>query len=124
MLIDGGAPTSASYMSHTLPMPHDRPDIALCTAMAGELLGLKLIYMDSGSGAKQSVSPEMIKRVASKINIPIIVGGGIRTPEAAIQTANAGADMIVVGNAIEQDPQLVLEMSKAIRKLNHPVRSR
>ncbi|MEM6725466.1 MAG: geranylgeranylglyceryl/heptaprenylglyceryl phosphate synthase, partial [Bacteroidota bacterium] len=89
MLVDGGAPTSASYMSHTLPIPHDKPDIALCTAMAGELLGLRLIYMDSGSGAKQSVSPEMIKRVSSKINIPIIVGGGIRTPEAAIQAANA-----------------------------------
>lgn len=124
MLIDGGAPTSASYMSHTQPIPNDKPDIALCTAMAGELLGLRLIYMDSGSGAKKRVSPEMIQMVSSKINIPVIVGGGIRTPEAALSAAKSGADMIVVGNAIERDTQLVLEMSKAIRSIKSAVRSR
>src|SRR5207342_938555 len=77
MLIDGGAPTTVSYITNSLPIPADKLEIALCTAMAGEMLGMKLIYMDAGSGARKSISTEMIERVSAAIEIPLIVGGGI-----------------------------------------------
>ena len=116
MLIDGGIMTSVQYMSNTSPIPANKEDIALCTAMAGELLGLKQIYMDAGSGAKNPISESMINTVSSAINIPLIVGGGISTPEKAAANAKAGADVIVVGNAIEKDPQLIIDISKAIHE--------
>lgn len=115
MLIDGGAPTTASYISNSQPIPANKSDIALCTALAGELMGLKLIYLDAGSGAKQQVPAPMIQAVSQAIRIPMIVGGGIRTPEKAHAAANAGADVIVVGNAIEKDPGLLQEMAAAVR---------
>lgn len=114
MLIDGGAPTTVSYISNTLPIPSDKKDIAACTAMAGELLGMQLIYMDSGSGAKKAIPSDMIKGVSTQINLPIIVGGGIRTPEQAYESAGAGATVIVVGNAIEKDTGLIGDISFAI----------
>ena len=114
MVIDGGAPTTVSYMSNSNPIPADKNDIALCTAMAGEMLGLRLIYMDAGSGAKMPISETMIERVASNIDIPLIVGGGIRTPEKAYLNCKAGADIIVVGNAIEKDASLIKELSHAV----------
>src|SRR3990170_5461828 len=83
MVIDGGAPTTVSYISNATPIPADKADIALCTAMAGEMLGMKLIYMDAGSGAKKAISEEMISSVAGNIEIPLIVGGGIRDAEKA-----------------------------------------
>ncbi len=116
MLIDGGIMTSVQYMSNTSPIPANKDDIALCTAMAGELLGLKQIYMDAGSGAKNPISESMINTVSSAINIPLIVGGGISTPEKAAANSKAGADVIVVGNAIEKDPQLIIDLSKAIHE--------
>ncbi len=103
MVIDGGAPTTVSYISNALPIPADKNEIALCTAMAGEMLGMKLIYMDAGSGARRPISTEMIERVSLNIEIPLIVGGGIQDPEKVYLNAKAGADMIVVGNAIEKD---------------------
>ena len=89
----------------------------MCTALAGEMLGLKLIFMDAGSGAKHPISEKMIRGVSSKLSIPLIVGGGIRTPERALASAKAGADIIVVGNAIEKDPLLVREISNAVHSL-------
>jgi putative glycerol-1-phosphate prenyltransferase len=86
----------------------------MCTAMAGEMLGMKLIYMDAGSGAKRPVSAELIKRVSKSINVPLIVGGGIISPEQAFLSSNAGADIIVVGNAIEKDRSLISEISSAV----------
>ena len=121
MLIDGGVATTVTYMSNTNPIPRDKNDIALCTAVAGELLGLKMIYMDAGSGAKIPISESMISAVSKNINIPLIVGGGIRTPEKALANVKAGADMIVVGNAIESDPGLVNEISHAVHSMNTPV---
>jgi putative glycerol-1-phosphate prenyltransferase len=115
MLIDGGAPTTVSYISNTWPIPYDKSDIALCTALAGEMLGLKLIYMDAGSGAKQAISTNMITTVAKAVNIPLIIGGGILTPEEAAERAKAGADLIVVGNAIEKDPALIREIAQAVK---------
>lgn len=117
MVIDGGAATTVSYISNATPIPADKPDIALCTALAGEMLGMKLIYMDSGSGAKKAISEEMIAVVANNIKIPIIVGGGIRDAEKAYLNCKAGADVIVVGNAIEKDASLVKEIAAAIHSV-------
>ena len=114
MVIDGGAPTSVSYIANTAPIPADKSDIALCTAMAGEMLGLKLIYMDAGSGAKNPVQEKMIQRVSASVAVPLIVGGGIRTPEKAAADCKAGADVIVVGNAIEKDLSLMKALSDAV----------
>ena len=117
MVIDGGAPTTVSYISNATPIPADKADIALCTAMAGEMLGKKIIYMDAGSGAKKAISEEMIFSVAGNINIPLIVGGGIRDAEKAYLNCKAGADVIVIGNAIEKDPSLIKEMAAAIHSV-------
>ncbi|HEX5667695.1 MAG TPA: geranylgeranylglyceryl/heptaprenylglyceryl phosphate synthase [Chitinophagaceae bacterium] len=114
MVIDGGAPTTVSYISNAAPIPHDKKEIAVCTAMAGEMLGMKLIYMDAGSGARRPISEGMIAAVASHISIPLIVGGGITDPEKAYLNCRAGADIIVVGNAIEKDISLLKEMSSAV----------
>lgn len=111
MLIDSGKPTTAQYISNTLPIPADKPDIAACTALAGEMLGLKLIYLDGGSGAKNPVSAEMIRKVRQTISVPLIVGGGIKTPENAYAACKAGADIIVVGNAAEKDFSLIKKIS-------------
>ena len=114
MLIDGGRQTSVSYMSNTTPIPHDKDDIAMCTALAGEMLGLKIIYLDAGSGAITPVSADMISKVKQTIEIPLIVGGGINTPEKAAAAAKAGADIIVVGNALEKSTDRLLEFAEAI----------
>lgn len=117
MLIDSGKPTAVSYMSNSTPIPHDKNEIALCTAMAGEMLGLKLIYMDGGSGALNPISDSMIRAVAGNVSVPVIVGGGINTPEMAITKCIAGADVIVAGNSIEKNPNLILSLSEAIHSL-------
>jgi len=117
IVIDGGAPTTVSYISNAAPIPSDKNEIAMCTAMAGEMLGLKLIYMDSGSGAKRPITESMIKTVADNIQIPLIVGGGIIEPEKAYLNCKAGADVIVVGNAIEKDASLIKEMSDAVHSV-------
>jgi putative glycerol-1-phosphate prenyltransferase len=114
MVIDGGAPTTVSYISNANPIPADKNEIAVCTAMAGEMLGMKLIYLDSGSGAKKPVHESMIAAVAQQVRIPIFVGGGITDPEKAYINCKAGADLIVVGNAIEKDISLIKEMSAAV----------
>ena len=118
MLIDGGSPTTVSYISNTNPIPANKNDIAICTALAGEMLGLKLIYMDAGSGASKAISTTMIKEVAKHIQIPLVVGGGITTPEKAMENCQAGADIIVVGNAAEKDPVLITAIADAIHSLN------
>jgi putative glycerol-1-phosphate prenyltransferase len=114
MLIDPGHLTSVTYMSSTIPIPHDKNDIAVSTAWAGELLGMKLLYMDAGSGARTPVSRGMVDAVSKSSGLPLVVGGGIRTPEKALELCTAGADVIVVGNSIENDPGLIHEMSDAI----------
>ncbi len=114
MVIDGGAPTTVSYISNATPIPADKNEIAMCTAMAGEMLGMKLIYMDAGSGAKRPITETMIEKVAASIEIPMIIGGGITEPEKAYRNCKAGADVIVVGNAIEKDPSLIKEIGAAV----------
>lgn len=118
MVIDGGAPTTVSYISNATPIPADKADIALCTAMAGEMLGKKLIYMDAGSGAKKAISEEMITAVAQNIEVPLVVGGGIKDAEKAYRNCKAGADVIVVGNAVEKNALLIKEMAAAVHQLS------
>ena len=117
MVIDGGAPTTVSYISNASPLPSDKNEIAMCTAMAGEMLGMKLIYMDAGSGAKKAISESMIQKVSSCIDVPLIIGGGITTAEKAYLNCKAGADVIVVGNAIEKDASLIKEIAAAIHSV-------
>lgn len=117
MVVDGGAPTTVSYISNATPIPADKNEIAMCTAMAGEMLGMKLIYMDAGSGAKRAITEAMIEKVARNIEIPLIIGGGITEPEKAYRNCKAGADVIVVGNAIEKDPFLIKEISHAVHSV-------
>jgi len=110
MLIDGGRPTTASYISFTQPLPADKPMIAAATALAAEQLGFKLLYMDGGSGAINPVSSEMIKEVKSYTSLPLVVGGGLRTKHEIQNAFNAGADMVVIGNALELNPGLLNEL--------------
>jgi putative glycerol-1-phosphate prenyltransferase len=117
IVVDGGAPTTVSYISNATPVPADKNEIAMCTAMAGEMLGMKLIYMDAGSGAKRPITESMIKSVAERIDVPLIIGGGIIYPEKAYLNCKAGADLIVVGNAIEKDASLIKEMAAAVHSV-------
>lgn len=116
MLIDGGTETTASYVSGTKPLPANKPGIAAMTALAGSQLGLKVIYMDAGSGAIQPVSAAMIREVRKHVDLPVIVGGGIKTGSGIEQAWDAGADVVVVGNALESNPDLTRFF--AARKVN------
>lgn len=116
MLIESSNLTSARFMSNSIPIPRDKPDIAKAHALAGEYLGMKLIYVDAGSGAEKSVPEEMISAIKDVITIPLIVGGGIKTPEEAKGKAKAGADFVVVGNAFEQDISILHDFCRAVSR--------
>jgi phosphoglycerol geranylgeranyltransferase len=118
ILVDGGRTSSTTYITQTIPIPHDKIDLAIATALAGELLGMKLIYLEAGSGAKNSISTAMIQAVKRNISVPLIVGGGIRTSDQAEEICKAGADIIVVGNALEETPGLLMEISLAVHGAN------
>ncbi|UII22793.1 geranylgeranylglyceryl/heptaprenylglyceryl phosphate synthase [Fulvivirga ligni] len=118
MLVNSDITSAVSYMSNTSPIPPDKYSVAACTAMAGEMLGLKLIFMDAGSGTKTAITPKMISHVKRSISIPLIVGGGIDTANKAKLSLEAGADMIVIGNAAEKNPNLVIEVSEKIYDFN------
>lgn len=115
MLIDGGVSSSATYMSATLPIPREKIEIAVCTALAGTMLGLKTLYLEAGSGAIKPVSAEMIQAVRSSVDVPLITGGGIRNAELAYTNLKAGADLLVVGNALEKDPHLLIDIAAAVK---------
>jgi putative glycerol-1-phosphate prenyltransferase len=118
MLVNSGRTTSVAYISNTTPIPDDKYSLAACTAMAGEMLGLQSIYMDAGSGAEKEISARMIGAVRKSVSIPLIVGGGINTSRKAITALEAGADMIVVGNALEKDPELLMQISDQVYEWN------
>jgi len=107
ILINGGKQTSVSYLSNTQPIPNDKPDLALATAMAGEMLGLRLVFLDAGSGAIEPVPAQMIRNISSGVGIPLIVGGGLCTDKQVREAYLAGADLVVVGNAAEKNPELI-----------------
>jgi putative glycerol-1-phosphate prenyltransferase len=117
MLIDCGKSTTASYISQTFPIPYNKPEIAAVTAMAGEMIGMKCMYLDGGSGAEQPVSTAMIKAVREAVETPIIVGGGIRHEDQVREAFLAGADLVVVGTAIEENPEMLFALSGATGSL-------
>lgn len=102
LLIDGGMQTTVSYISNSTPIPADKSEIAAFTALAGQYLGMKQVYLDAGSGAANQVPSQMIKAVSEKIEIPLIVGGGIDSKEKISEAHQAGADLVVIGNALEK----------------------
>ena len=116
MLIDGGKMTSVQYISHSLPIPGDKTDIAVATALAGKYLGQKLLYLEAGSGAEITVPAEMISAVVKATELPIIVGGGIKSAEKANELYAAGAAAIVIGTAFEDQPSQMEEIIKSINK--------
>ena len=121
MLVDSGAQTTVSYISNTMPLPHDKPSVAACTALAGEMLGLKLIYLDAGSGARRPVPLAMIEAVRAVVDLPLIVGGGINSGEKAYEALKAGADLLVIGNGIEKDPDLLPQIAAVVQAFNQSV---
>ena len=104
ILIENGKTTSVEYISNTRPIPSDKTDIVVATAIAGEMLGLRIIYLEAGSGALKCVSPGIVREVKKNITLPLIVGGGIRTADEAKKIYEAGADIIVIGSAVEENP--------------------
>jgi putative glycerol-1-phosphate prenyltransferase len=112
ILIDGGRKSSVEKVSHCTPIPQDEVDRIISIAVAGQLLGKQLIYLEAGSGAKARVSTDIIRAVRAQLQVPLIVGGGICTPEAMLQAFDAGADIVVIGNHFEQHPD---EMGDFIR---------
>jgi putative glycerol-1-phosphate prenyltransferase len=114
LLIDGHHLSSVEYISNTRPIPADKADIVVATAVAGEQLGLKLIYLEAGSGADARIREEVVARVKENISIPLLVGGGIRTPDDIRQLYRAGAHGVVVGTAVEQDEH-ILPMLAAVK---------
>jgi phosphoglycerol geranylgeranyltransferase len=124
MLINSGKITSVAYISNTTPIPEDKYSLAACTALAGEMLGLQLIYLDAGSGAEREISAKMISAVRKAVNTPLIVGGGINTSAKAIAALEAGADMIVIGNALEKNPDFLIEISDRVYDWNQSIEAR
>ncbi|MDP4116058.1 MAG: geranylgeranylglyceryl/heptaprenylglyceryl phosphate synthase [Bacteroidota bacterium] len=120
ILIDSGNTTTAQYMSGSLPIPRNKPNIAAATALAAEYLGMKFIYLEGGSGAIYSVPDEIVKAVSMTCTIPVIVGGGIKTPKAARDKIEAGANIIVTGNFFEDQNNwhLVKDFANAIHIKN------
>jgi len=107
ILIDGGKTTAVEYISNTMPMPNDKPELVCSTALAGSQLGLKAIYLEAGSGAKIPVSEKIIQSVRKTIDLPIIVGGGLRSKENIQKAFDAGADIVVIGTAIEDNLEML-----------------
>ena len=103
LLLDGGNVSTVQFMSGTAPIPMDKPDISIAHALAAQYLGKQLIYLEAGSGAKQAVTNELIKKVFEQVDIPMIVGGGIRTPEVAREKVESGASFVVTGTIIEEN---------------------
>ncbi|TLV00449.1 geranylgeranylglyceryl/heptaprenylglyceryl phosphate synthase [Dyadobacter luticola] len=121
LLIESGRLTTVSYISNTTPLPRDKPGIVACTALAGEYLGLSNIFLDAGSGALYPVTGETIAAVRAAVDTPIIVGGGIDSYEKAENALSAGADVIVVGNGIEKNPELLPEVAACVSAFNRNV---
>lgn len=121
VLVENGKATSASYMSNTTPIPFDKPEIAACTALAGEMLGLKCTYLEAGSGAINAVSCEMVKEVAQATSTPLIVGGGIRDKETAKVICNAGADIVVMGTSVEHNPDMIEDIFHVVKNAKNSI---
>lgn len=121
ILIENGRTTSVEYMSNTIPIPADKPEIVTATSIAGELLGFQLIYLEAGSGANQTIGLNVISEVRKNIKIPLMVGGGINNGNDALGIYKAGADIIVTGTAVEKNPEILNEFSKARDFFTKPI---
>jgi len=121
ILISCGNKTSVEYISQTEAIPCDKPDIVVATALAGEMLGLKMIYLEAGSGASNIVPVNMVKAVRVNVSIPVAVGGGIRTGKEVEELFNAGADLIILGNGVEKNPQLLIDACMIRDSLRNPL---
>ena len=118
LLIDSGKQTTASYMSNSNPIPANKPEIAASTALAGTYLGMDTIYLDGGSGAQNPVPSEMISKVKEYTNQLLFIGGGVNSIEKAENAFNAGADIVVVGNAVENDSSFLIELGIVKNRFN------
>ncbi len=115
MLVESGVTTTAQYMSGSMPLPRHKPDLAAATALAAEMMGMKLLFADGGSGADAPVPVALVRAITQACTIPLLVGGGLRTPEAVAQRIEAGAAFAVVGTALEEngDGAYMAEMAAA-----------
>ncbi len=118
MLIHSGKPTSVTYMSNTQPIPSDKSTLAVSTALAGEMLGHSLIYMDAGSGAEKPIPSKMIRQVRANVSLPMIIGGGLTNATKVKGAIEAGADLVVIGNGAQKNPNLLIEVSRVIKNYN------
>lgn len=118
MLVNSGRATSASYISNSQPLPNDKPGLSASTALAGEMLGLKCIYMDAGSGADEPIAPKIIKSVRANISVPLIIGGGLNSAQKVRNALDAGADIVVIGNGVQKNLNLMTEVSETIQFYN------
>ncbi|MCS6916756.1 MAG: geranylgeranylglyceryl/heptaprenylglyceryl phosphate synthase [Chitinophagales bacterium] len=114
LLIDGGTHTTVAYVSQSMPIPAGSIETAVCTAMAGELLGLRSLYLEAGSGARMPVSTALVRGVREHTQVPLFVGGGIRTAEQATELCRAGADVIVAGTATEESTETISTLAAAV----------
>ena len=114
ILMDGGAGSTVEFVSGTRPIPMNRPDVAVAHALAGQYLGMNLIYLEAGSGAKEPVATGIVEAVSDAVDVPLIVGGGIRSPETASEIVNAGASIIVTGTIIELHSNRMKELADAV----------
>ena len=119
IILESGNRTTVEFMSGTKPIPRQRPDITIAHALAGQYLGMKLIYLEAGSGAKIPVEIETINQVSKAIDIPLVVGGGIKNPEDAAERAKAGASIIVTGTCTEEDPAIMRKIADAVHWRNN-----
>jgi len=119
LLVDSGKQTTASYMSNSNPIPANKPEIAASTALAGTYFGMDIIYLDGGSGAEKPVPAEMISKVKDYTEQLLFVGGGVNTIKKAKDAFTAGADIVVVGNRIEEDPNFLIELGNLKNSLNN-----
>jgi len=102
MLIESGPLTSVQFISGSMPIPRNKPDIACAHALAAQYLGMKLVYLEAGSGAEQAVPVEMVRATAAVLDVPLMVGGGLRTPRDCAERIGAGAGFIVMGTQLER----------------------
>ena len=114
LLVDGGSPTTVEYISGTKPLSPTRPDVIISHALAAQYLGMRLIYLEAGSGAINKIPSNVIRKIASEVDIDLIVGGGIRTPQMAKKIVESGATYVVIGSAIEDSIAIAKEFSSAI----------
>ncbi len=117
ILIDGGKVSSVEYMSNTKPIPREKTDLAVATALAGEMMGMKMLYLEAGSGALTPVPETMVGKVKEQTDVPLFVGGGLNSKEKIRSACKAGADVVVVGNAFEKDPGLLRSFVETVREM-------